>query len=95
MRGVPARGGYPACGTVAADMITELSRFEPDDCFGNGNKFPEGLRLAKNLAPYRIGKRPHKQNREKIPPKYRKSYFLSIFDVFSGYFEGLLCFPIL
>ena len=49
-------------------------------------------RIAKNLAPYRIGKRPHKQNRAKIPPKYRKSYFLSIFDVFLGYFEGCCVF---
>ena len=38
--------------------------------------------FAKNLAPYRIGKRPHKQNRAKIPPKYRKSYFLSIFEMY-------------
>ena len=48
-------------------------------------------RLAKNLAPYRIGKRPHKQNREKIHQKYRKSYFFSIFDVFQGCYVFLSC----
>ena len=48
--------------------------------------------LGKNLAPYRIGKRPHKQNRGKIHQKYRKSYFFSIFDVFLGYFEGCYVF---
>ena len=40
--------------------------------------------LAKNLAPYRIGKRPHKQNRAKIHQKYRKSYFFCIFDFFGA-----------
>ena len=48
--------------------------------------------IAKSLAPYRIGKRPHKQNRAKIHLKYRKSYFLSIFNVFLGYFEGCYVF---
>ena len=44
--------------------------------------------IAKNLAPYRIGKSPHRQNRVKIHQKYRKSYFFCIFDVFWPYFEG-------
>ena len=48
--------------------------------------------FAKNLAPYRMGKRPHKQNRAQIHQKYRKSYFLSTFDVFLGYFEGCCVF---
>ena len=43
-------------------------------------------RLGKNLAPYRIGKRPHKQNRGKIHQKYRTSYFL----VFLMYFWATL-----
>ena len=51
--------------------------------------------LAKSLARYRIGKRPHKQNRAKIPPKYRKC----IFGVFLMYFWAILrvavFFPIL
>ena len=33
------------------------------------------LWVAKNLAPYRLGKRSHKQNRAKIHQKYRTSYF--------------------
>ena len=37
------------------------------------------LLLAKNLAPYRIGKRSHKQNRAEIQQKYRKSYFVEYF----------------
>ena len=48
--------------------------------------------VATNLAPYRIGKRPHKQNREKIHQKYRTSYFFSIFDVILGYFQGCYVF---
>ena len=54
--------------------------------------FAFGTCFGKNLAPYRIGKRPHNQNRAKIHQKYRKSYFLSIFDVFLGYFEGCCVF---
>ena len=57
-----------------------------------GEVSPLDEMIAKNLAPYRIGKRPHKQNRAKIPPKYRKSYSFSIFDVFLGYFEGCCLF---
>ena len=54
------------------------------------------VHLAKNLAPYRIGKRPHKQNREKIHQKYRKSFFFnSIFDVFLGYFRvAMFSYPV-
>ena len=53
-----------------------------------------GCGLAKNLAPYRIGKRPHKQNRAKIHQKIPKIvYFFSIFDVFLSYFfEGCCVF---
>ena len=43
-------------------------------------------RIGKNLAPYRIGKRPHQQNRAKIHQKYRKSYFF----VFLTYFCPIL-----
>ena len=57
-----------------------------------GRPIREGSRLAKDLAPYRIGKRPDKQNRAKMHQKYRKSYFLSSFDVFLGYFEGCCVF---
>ena len=49
--------------------------------------------MRKTWAPYRIGKRPHKQNRAKISPKIPNIvYFLSIFDVFLGHFEG--CCPV-
>ena len=44
--------------------------------------------FAKNLAPYRIGKLPHKQNRAKIHQKNRKLYFGGIFDAFLGYLRA-------
>ena len=37
---------------------------------------------------YRIGKCPHKQNRERINQKYPKSHLFSIFDVLLPYFQG-------
>ena len=46
----------------------------------------------KTWPPYRIGKSPHGQNRDKIHQKYQNLYFLSIFDVFWGYFEGCCVF---
>ena len=63
-------------------------------CKVNSRKFPghQPADLAKDLAPYRIGKRSHKQNRAKIHQKCRKSYFLIIFDVFLPYFEGCCVF---
>ena len=51
-----------------------------------------GYFSCEKLGPLQNRKRPHKENRAKIPPKYRKSYFLSIFDVFLGYFEGCCVF---
>ena len=49
--------------------------------------------IAKNLALYRIGKRPLKQNRAKVHQKYRKSYVFSIlYFVFSAYLEGCCVF---
>ena len=48
--------------------------------------------VAKNLALYRIGKWPHKQNKAKIHQKYQKSYFVSIFCIFFAYFEGCRVF---
>ena len=53
----------------------------------------ETFGLKKNLAPHRIGKRPHEQNREKIHRKYTENHiFLSIFDIVLGYFEGCCVF---
>ena len=52
-------------------------------------------KLAKNLAPYRIGKHPDKQNRAKIHQKIPKIVFFEYFWCIFGLFWGLLCFPIL
>ena len=46
-----------------------------------------GTCLAKSLPPYRIGKRPHQQNRAKIHQKYT-----NIFDAYVAYFEGCCVF---
>ena len=54
-----------------------------------------GTRFGKNLAPYRIGKRPHNQNRAKIHQKIPKIVFFEYFWCIFGLFWGLLCFPIL
>ena len=51
---------------------TNICTFRPVCC----------LPFAKNLAPYRIGKRPHKRNRAKIHQKYRKSYFFAFLVYF-------------
>ena len=48
--------------------------------------------FGKSLAPYRIRKRPHKQEMGKIHQKYRKSNFLCIFGLFLPYFEGWCVF---
>ena len=84
------RGQNPHCKDPA---LTNWSRKpEPSELlFREPKPEPEPC-LAKNLAPYRIGKHPHKQNRAKIHQKYRTLYFLSIFDVFLGYFEGCCVF---
>ena len=48
--------------------------------------------LRKTWPPYRTEKSSQGQNRGKKNRKYRKWYFLCIFDVFLGYFEGRCVF---
>ena len=68
-------GNFPKLIRKSSDRVTVISNMIRVDFFRVG--------LRKTWPPYRIGKRPHKQNRAKIHQKYRKSYFLCIFDVWA------------
>ena len=71
-----------------------LKKFNPDWSreFFNPYAWKFQSRICEELGPLQNRKTPHKQNRAKISPKYRKSCFLSIFAVFLGYFESCCVF---